>query len=284
MTCRSRSRGRRSAGQGVGGPADQAATGGTRSSSGINWVTSWRLPPVSVQASGIRSRRRAGGASSPLCPYRPGSGPFRSPLFRLDVAAVDDRAGPLDLDHPHATRQTTARAAAPTHRPAATHPTADNRCSQPRSRAPAADASTQSPSAAQTKSPTAPAGQEADSDPDNATAALLGRNGSTRAHNSSDTTQGDCHRHPLQLKDGCRRLRRQPRGTFILNRALIPDSVRDARPDGCGGGGRRSAVQVDSEDAFGIPLPVAPDLGRCSAGLRQTTDSRLAHGSFHGPS
>ena len=29
--------------------------------------------------------------------YLPGSGPFRSPLFRLDVAAVDDRPRPLDL-------------------------------------------------------------------------------------------------------------------------------------------------------------------------------------------
>ncbi len=28
-------------------------TGGTRSTSAISWVTSWRLPPVSVQASGI---------------------------------------------------------------------------------------------------------------------------------------------------------------------------------------------------------------------------------------
>src|SRR3954468_12459524 len=28
-------------------------TGGTRSTSGINWVTSWRFPPVTVQASGI---------------------------------------------------------------------------------------------------------------------------------------------------------------------------------------------------------------------------------------
>ena len=37
-------------------PADLAATGGTRSTSGISWVTSWRLPPVSVQASGIPVR------------------------------------------------------------------------------------------------------------------------------------------------------------------------------------------------------------------------------------
>src|SRR5215210_2918410 len=29
------------------------ATGGTRSSGGISCVTSWRLPPVSVQASGV---------------------------------------------------------------------------------------------------------------------------------------------------------------------------------------------------------------------------------------
>ena len=56
-TRRSRSRDRREtrSGRRRGRPT-LPRTGGTRSRSGISWVLSWRLPPVSVQASGIPRR------------------------------------------------------------------------------------------------------------------------------------------------------------------------------------------------------------------------------------
>ena len=41
---------------------------------------------------GSRSRLREGDASNPIWLYQPGSGPSRSPLFRLHMTAVDDRA------------------------------------------------------------------------------------------------------------------------------------------------------------------------------------------------
>ena len=81
------------------GPAERGrGPVGRRSSSGISWVTSLRLPPVSVQASGMPPPSvRAGGAWSRGGPGRPGSGPSARPLFRLEVARVGDRPRPVEL-------------------------------------------------------------------------------------------------------------------------------------------------------------------------------------------
>src|SRR5215204_5386004 len=73
-------------------------TAGTASRSGISWVTSWRLPPVSAQASGspVWSTRR--WCLEPLRPLSTGLGPVSEPpFFGLDVAGVGDRPRPLDL-------------------------------------------------------------------------------------------------------------------------------------------------------------------------------------------
>ena len=72
-------------------------TCGTRSSSSSSWVTSLRLPPVTVQAVGCHRRLRAGGACCRRDRGRPGSDPFWRPLFRLQMAGVGDRALPFQL-------------------------------------------------------------------------------------------------------------------------------------------------------------------------------------------
>ena len=79
------------------GPADEAAHGRYRSTSGIIWVTSWRLPPVRVKASGIPPWSTMRWCLDPGVHGQPGSGPSWRPPFRLYVTGVDDGARPLEL-------------------------------------------------------------------------------------------------------------------------------------------------------------------------------------------
>ena len=62
-------------------PADLAATGGIRSRSGISWVTSFRLPPVSVQASGIPVASTTRWCFDPFLARSTGLGPVADPLL-----------------------------------------------------------------------------------------------------------------------------------------------------------------------------------------------------------
>ena len=82
-TCRGRSRGRRSRWRAV-AAADrrEPRTGGTRSSSVSSWVTSLRLPPVSVQASGMPPPSTRRCCLLPRRPLSTGLGTrLRAPFF-----------------------------------------------------------------------------------------------------------------------------------------------------------------------------------------------------------
>src|SRR5439155_15570607 len=99
-------------------------TGGTRSISETSWVTSLRLPPVSVQASGIPVASTKRWCLEPDLALSTGLGPVWEPPFspargwsRRPLATTRARRRP-------AARQATAHAAAPTHPPAATRPDA----------------------------------------------------------------------------------------------------------------------------------------------------------------
>ena len=110
---------------------------------------------------GPRRRRRGDGAWSPGGLCRPGSGPSWSPLFRMDLAGVDDRPRPLDLTGRPQPREQEPVQPLPDPGLAATHPGAASRSPRSRSQALAADASRGSRCAAQTGSPAAhsPVGQ-----------------------------------------------------------------------------------------------------------------------------
>jgi len=75
-------------------PADLPRTGPSPSTSGSSWVTSLRLPPVKVAASGIPEGSVRRWCLEPLRPRSTGEGPVWAPLKSADVAAVDNRCGP----------------------------------------------------------------------------------------------------------------------------------------------------------------------------------------------
>jgi hypothetical protein len=62
------------------GTSTQPLIGGTASSSGRSWVTSWRLPPVSVMASGVPWRSTIRWCLEPGRARSTGEGPTWSPL------------------------------------------------------------------------------------------------------------------------------------------------------------------------------------------------------------
>ena len=188
------------------GPADAPRDRRDPSSSGISWVTSLRLPPVTEKASGIPSRRRGDGAWSRDGPCRPGSGPFRSPLFRLDLARVDDRATTRSRRQP-ASRVSNS-ACSRSHTPARCHsssrrqqvtpepkPSSNGRCRQA---IPVCNTNRIPCSACRSGRRLRPGYRNR--------RPCIGNSGSTSSHNSSDTTHGaHSHRHPSQLDDRCRR-------------------------------------------------------------------------------
>src|SRR5262249_25456224 len=146
-------------------------TGGTRSTNGRSWVTSLRLPPVTVQASGIPVASTRRGCLEPFLALSTGLGPVAEPPFSLadDWSPRPPATTPARLRR--ATRPAALRAAAPRRPPAATRPSAGNRSNRRQSRARAADAATRSPCTAQTGSLAGPAGQAAAYDPDSESAA-----------------------------------------------------------------------------------------------------------------
>ena len=103
-------------------------TAGTASTSGISWVTSLRLPPVSVQASGIpvASTRRC---FDPFLPLSTGLGPVSEPSFSLARGWSRPPRETTRFPRRHAARQAATRAAAPTPRPAATRLVGGNKSS-----------------------------------------------------------------------------------------------------------------------------------------------------------
>jgi hypothetical protein len=112
---------------------------GTASTSGINCVTSLRLPPVRVTARGrpLASTRR--WRLEPDLPRSTGLGPVAAPPFGLHVARIGDRPRPLDLACGSQPVSATARAAAPRRRPSATRQVFASTSSQNRNRARAED-------------------------------------------------------------------------------------------------------------------------------------------------
>jgi hypothetical protein len=74
-----------------------AAHGGARRSSSRSCVTSFRLPPVSVQASGAPPPARSRWCLLPRRPLSTGPGPVLAPPFCLQMARVGDSALPREL-------------------------------------------------------------------------------------------------------------------------------------------------------------------------------------------
>src|SRR5438094_122117 len=95
-------------------------TGGTRSSSSSSWVTSLRLPPVSVQASGMPPPSTRRWCLLPARPRSTGLGPVLAPPFSLANDWSRRSPAPTQAGRRRATRRATARATAPKRRPAAT--------------------------------------------------------------------------------------------------------------------------------------------------------------------
>ena len=73
------------------GPAREAGDGGTRSSSGSSWVTSLRLPPVSVQASGVPCASVRRWCLEPARPLSTGLGPVSEPPYLSGWSRVNGR-------------------------------------------------------------------------------------------------------------------------------------------------------------------------------------------------
>ena len=197
-------------------------TGGTRSTSGISWVTSLRLPPVTVQASGIPVASTRRWCLEPFLALSTGLGPVSEPPF--SPARDWSRRPPATTrsHRPPAARQAAARAAAPRRLPAATHPAAGSRSSRSRSRARAADAARRSRCSSTNKIPCSacpiiePLPARIAKTP-----LALGSNGSTRSHNSSDTIHGaTAIGTPPSLTTDADGVRRQGTGPFISIRSL----------------------------------------------------------------
>ena len=101
-------------------PADLAAHRRHLSSSGINWVTSLRLPPVTLQASGrpVPSTRR--WCLEPFLALSTGLGPVSEPPFSPERGSRPRPLAPTRSHRQRVTPQAAARATSPT-RPAFCH-------------------------------------------------------------------------------------------------------------------------------------------------------------------
>ena len=164
-----------------------------------------RLPPVTVQASGIPVASTKRWCLEPFLALSTGLGPVAAPPFALARGWSRRPRATTRSRRPRATSPTAARAAAPTRPPAATHRAADS-TSPSRSRARAAGAATRSLCARRTRSPAAPPGQANAYGPDSGNAAPP----SAKAARAAPTARpkrstAHSHRHPSQLGDGCRR-------------------------------------------------------------------------------
>src|SRR6266542_5699039 len=141
-------------------------TGGTRSSNSSSCVTSLRLPPVSVQASGIPPPSTSRWCLLPRRPRSTGLGPVLTPPFSLAGGSSRRPPAPTRVGRRHEARRAAARATAPTPPSAARLASGARLSSRSRSRAPAAGAPSRSRCAARTESPATPAGHPAPCDPD----------------------------------------------------------------------------------------------------------------------
>ena len=94
-------------------------TGGTRSSSSSSWVTSLRLPPVSVHASGMPPPSTSRWCLLPARPRSTGLGPVLAPHFSLAGDWSLRSPAPTRAGRRRAARRAATRATCPKHRPAA---------------------------------------------------------------------------------------------------------------------------------------------------------------------
>ena len=133
-------------------------TGGTAWISGISWVTSLRLPPVSVdgQRDAVRLDDHVVFAAG-LAPVHRARAGFRPALHRAQVGGVDDRRGRGRACRLPAARPAAPHAAAARPQPRSSPATRASRSSLSRSPAPAAGTATRSPYIRRTGSRTAPA-------------------------------------------------------------------------------------------------------------------------------
>ena len=204
-----------SAGRRLGRPT-RPRTGGTRSSSSSSWVTSLRLPPVSVQASGMPPPSTRRWCLLPRRPRSTGLGPVLAPPF--SPAGGSSRRSPAPTRaRSAACSSASSSACSRSQTPACCQarnlrhavipqpkPSSCGRCSQP------------IPVCSTNKIPCDRAGHRTACAPDSGNAAASGSNGLIRSHSPSGTSHGFARIDiPPELDDRCRRTSLPPNGSFI---------------------------------------------------------------------
>src|SRR5438093_3959869 len=185
---------------------------------------SLRLPPVSVQASGMPPPSTRRCCLLPRRPRSTGLGPVCEPPFSLAHGwSRRSRATTRSL-RPRATQPATARAAAARHPPAATRATDATPSSRNQNRAPAADAPSRSPCARRTRPPATPADHQTACGPDSESAARASAAAAQSAPTTHPThpTASPASPSPPKLDDGCRRTSLPRGGSLQRVRASKP--------------------------------------------------------------
>ena len=183
---------------------------------------SWRLPPVSVHASGVPRPSVRRWCLEPGRPLSTGLGPVLPPLFSPGSGSNQQPRATSQAPQPRATRPTAARVAAATPRPAATAEAAANRSYRTRSQAPAANAPRRSRYAEQTRSRSERCGHRPAADPDTETdapkPATTARPAPTTHPKPPTATRASAS--PISLTTDADGVRPQQTGPFILLEAL----------------------------------------------------------------
>ena len=210
--------------------ADLPRTGGMRSRSGTSCATSLRLPPVTVQASGMPVASTRRWCLEPGLARSTGLGPIAVPPFSLVRGWSPLPRATTPAHRRRAAPPTGACAAAPTPPPAARRPCAGNRLSPSRSPARAVDVSTRSRCAARTRSPAAPAGPVPACGPDSGSAAAASaataQSSATTRRRRSTAQQPSAPPNSTTDTDA---VGRQGAGPFMPIRVLRPRPPRGCR-------------------------------------------------------
>jgi hypothetical protein len=188
-----------------------------------------RLPPVSVQASGIPPPSTRRWCLLPRRPRSTGLGPVLRPPFRLRVAGVGDRALPLELISGVQFREQQLVQLLPDARLAARRVACARLSSRSRSRAPAAGALSRSRCGARTRCPARPCDHPAACDLDSESGAASSEAAARSAATArlAPPTASPSIDNLHQLDDRCRRRSRPGGGSLRLHR---PRSRRTASP------------------------------------------------------
>ena len=210
-TCHGHSRGQRRPPPAAAAAGRGGRGGGIALISGISWVMSLRLPPVSDTASGIPCPSVITWCFEPGLARPTGLGPVSGRPSPPARASCQSPPWTSPAPRPRSARPAAAHEAAATPRPHASPAAAASTSSPSRTPAPAARTPTGYRYTGRTRSRTGPCGHPAACVQDDQPAAgTTGSSGSIRAHNPSGTIHGGC----------------SPFLTGTLNRRMITDIPR----------------------------------------------------------